>query len=152
MKYWKILPGAVLALALILGTSTLAHADSALGPRLGVSDPDDAFFLGLQGEFGPVLGPATLTTILDFTSGDHSSTLLGVDLRWYLFPLPETGIRLYCGAGPAFLLSPDTELGVNLTLGLHVPMKNKRRYNFEYRWGLGDVPEHKIAAVVMFGL
>lgn len=152
MKAKIVLRCLVLTTALSLGTCPRARAEVALGPRLGVSDPGDSFFLGGQGEFGPILGRATLVTLLDFTSGDHSSTLFEADLRFYLFPLPETGIRFYVAAGPALLLSPDTELGLNLTLGLDVPMKNTRRYNFEYRWGVGDVPEHKIAAVVMFGL
>jgi hypothetical protein len=141
-----------MASALVAGLSGQTRADSALGPRLGVSGGHDDFFLGVQGEFGPILGPATLVPSLDFTLGDHSSTALNADLRFYLIPLPETGLRFYGAAGPTLMLSPDTELGLSLTLGLHIPMKNTRRYNIEYRWGFGDIPDHKIAVVVMFGL
>ena len=142
----------LMASTLVAGLSGQAHADSALGPRLGVSGGHDDFFLGIQGEFGPILGPATLVPSLDFTLGDHSSTALNADLRFYLIPLPETGLRFYGSAGPTLMLSPDTELGLSLTLGLHIPMKSTRRYNIEYRWGIGDIPDHKIAVVVMFGL
>lgn len=31
-------------------------------------------------------------------------------------------------------------------------MKETRRYNFEYRWGFGDIPDHRISVTVMFGL
>ncbi len=129
-----------------------ASADSALGPRLGLSGGNDDFFLGVQGEFGPILGAATLVPSLDFTLGDHSSTALNADLRFYLIPLPETGIRFYGAVGPTLMLSPDTELGLSLILGLHIPMKSTRRYNIEYRWGIGDIPDHKIGVTVLFGL
>ncbi|MEN8008668.1 MAG: hypothetical protein ABFS42_16785 [Candidatus Krumholzibacteriota bacterium] len=129
-----------------------AFADSALGPRMGLSGGDDDFFLGVQTEFGPILEAATLVNSLDFTLGDHSSTALNTELRFYLVPLPETGIMFYCAGGPTLLLSPDTELGLSLVLGLHIPMKDTRRYNIEYRWGVVDIPDHKIGLTVMFGL
>jgi len=31
-------------------------------------------------------------------------------------------------------------------------MKESRRYNIEYRWGLGDIPDHKLGIAVMFGM
>ncbi len=152
MSQIRILPLFLMAIALVAGLSGQARADAALGPRLGLSGGQDDFFLGVQGEFGPILGSATLVPSLDFTLGDHSSTALNADLRFYLIPLPETGIRFYGGVGPTLMLSPDTELGLSLTLGLHIPMKSTRRYNVEYRWGIGDIPDHKIGVVVMFGL
>ena len=146
-----ILPG-LMVIVLVTGFGTLAHADAALGPRFGVTGGNDDFFLGIQGEFGPILGSATLVPSLDFTLGDKSSTALNADLRFYLIPLPETGLRFYGGAGPTLMLSPDTELGLSLILGLHIPMKSTRRYNIEYRWGIGDIPDHKIGVTIMFGL
>jgi len=143
---------ALVMIVLATGCGTSAHADSALGPRFGLSGGNDDFFLGFQGEFGPILGSATLVPSLDFTLGDHSSTALNADLRLYLIPLPETGLRFYGGAGPTLMLSPDTELGLSLILGLHIPMKSTRRYNIEYRWGIGDIPDHKIGVTIMFGL
>ena len=143
---------ALVMIVLVAGFGTPARADSALGPRFGVTGGNDDFFLGVQGEFGPILGSATLVPSLDFTLGDHSSTALNADLRFYLIPLPETGLRFYGGAGPTLMLSPDTELGLSLILGLHIPMKSTRRYNIEYRWGIGDIPDHKIGVTIMFGL
>ncbi len=61
-------------------------------------------------------------------------------------------MRFYAGAGPTMMLSGDLELGISLTLGLNIPMKGIRRYNVEYRYGLGDIPEHKYGLAVMFGL
>ncbi len=148
----RMIPLALVMIALVSGFGTPARADSGLGPRFGVTGGNDDFFLGIQGEFGPILGSATLVPSLDFTLGDHSSTALNADLRLYLIPLPETGLRFYGGAGPTLMLSPDTELGLSLILGLHIPMKSTRRYNIEYRWGIGDIPDHKIGVTIMFGL
>lgn len=152
MHQRKMILLALILTASVTGLRGPAHADSALGPRIGLSGGNDDFFLGFQGEFGPILGAATLVPSLDFTLGDHSSTALNADLRFYLIPLPETGIRFYGAAGPTLMLSPDTELGLSLILGLHIPMNSTRRYNVEYRWGIGDIPDHKIGVTVMFGL
>jgi len=129
-----------------------ARAESALGPRLGLGDGDDSLFAGVQGEFGPAFGGATVVPGLDFGLGGGTPTMANLDLRFYLIPLPETGLRFYGSAGPSLVLEGDTELGLSLTLGLHVPMKALRRYNFEFRWGIGDIPDHKAAVAVMFGL
>ena len=152
MSQKRLFPFFLISIVLIAGLSGQVHAGTALGPRLGVSGGSDDFFLGVQGEFGPLLGPATLVPSLDFITGDNPSNALNTDLRFYLILLPETGIRFYGSVGPTLLLSPDTELGFSLTLGLHIPMKSTRRYNIEYRWGIGDIPDHKIGVTVMFGL
>lgn len=149
------LNNSAITLALLAGLFAIpcnqATAGSALGPRIGLNDGDD-FFLGVQGEFGRVLGTATLAPSLDLKIGDSGATTANIDLRWYLLPLPETGLKIYAAAGPTFLLSPASELGLSLTIGVHIPMKQGRRYNLEYRFGLGDIPEHKVALAVMFGL
>ncbi|MBU8871451.1 MAG: hypothetical protein KOO60_11355 [Gemmatimonadales bacterium] len=148
---------AVFVLSLFTGTIFFfipfnnAHAGPGFGPRIGLSGGDD-FFVGVHGEFGQVMGTATLAPSLDLRIGDSSAKTANLDLRWYLLPLPETGLRLYGAAGPTVLLSPSTELGLSLTLGVHIPMKAGRRYNLEYRFGLGDIPEHKIALSVLFGI
>ena len=147
------------ALTLILLTGTFLFAvplsqaadGPGLGPRIGLNEGDD-FFVGVQGEFGRFLGAATLAPSLDFKVGDSGATTANLDLRWYLLPLPETGLKFYGAAGPTLLLSPGSELGLSLTIGVHIPMKTSRRYNLEYRFGLGDIPEHKLALAVMFGI
>lgn len=152
LSFKKMILTGFFAGTLAAGIPGQAYADAALGPRLGLSGSHDDLFLGLQGEFGPFLGTGTLVPSLDFTFGDRSSTALNADIRFYLIPLPETGLRFYGAAGPTLMLSPDTEVGLSLVLGLHIPMKSTRRYNVEYRWGIGDIPDHKIGVTVMFGL
>jgi len=129
-----------------------AHAESAIGPRAGVSGGGDDFFLGVQMEFPARFGAFGLVPSFDFGPGTDAPSVANLDFRLYLFPLPDTGIRFYGAAGPTMMLSGDLELGLSLTLGLNIPMQGSRRYNVEYRWGLGDIPDHKIGVAVMFGL
>ena len=142
---------AILALVLLLSAGTALGA-TALGPRLGLVEEGDEFFLGVQGEFGPAFGPAILAPSLDFRIGDGPPTILNVDLRLYPVLLPETGVRVYGALGPSWQFSQDDELGLSLAAGLHIPMKGLRRYNLEYRWGSGGIPESKIALAVLFGI
>lgn len=142
---------ALLALVLVLLAGTTL-ADTALGPRLGLVEEGTEFFLGVQGEFGPAFGPAILAPSLDFQVGDGPPTILNVDFRLYPVFLPETGVRVYGAIGPAWQFSGEDDLGLSLAAGLHIPMKGLRRYNLEYRWGSGGIPESKIALAVLFGL
>lgn len=142
---------ALVVISLILMTTT-AQAASSIGPRAGINANGDDFFLGIQMEFPAKFGALSLVPSFDFGPGTDAPSVLNADFRLYLIPLPETGIRFYGGAGPTMMLSGDFELGLSLTLGLNIPMKDTRRYNIEYRWGLGDVPDHKIGVAVMFGL
>ena len=149
MIRWQPTTLAAVVILLWASLASSSLAGNALGPRIGLSGGDDLFF-GVQGEFGPALGKATIVPSLDF--GDGSSNIANLDLRYYLLHIPETGIRFYCSAGPSLQFSGDSELGLSLTLGVHIPMQGDRRYNLEYRWGLGDIPDHKIGLAVMFGL
>lgn len=145
----------VCLLPLLAGAAGIKRVEAqsmpALGLRAGASrGPDHAYF-GLQTELGTVLGSPRFAPSLDVGLGDTSVTILNADLRWYLLPLPETGLRVYGAAGPGLVLSPDTDLGLNLTAGMHIPMKGGRRYNVEFRFGFGDVPDLKIGMGLVFG-
>ena len=123
-----------------------------LGMRAGMSMGPDQFLIGAQAEFGPVVASSFLVPSLDLGFDDQTTVIANVDLRWYLLPLPETGIYFYGSAGPTIVVSPDTDIGLSLTVGAHIPMKKHRRYNVELRFGFGDIPDLKIVAAIMFGL
>lgn len=134
----------------VLLVAPTAWSQNALGPRAGFGGGD--FYLGAQLEFPAKYGDLSLLPSFDFGPGTGAPSVANADFRLYLIPLPDTGIRFYGGVGPTMMLSGDLELGLSLTLGLNVPMKGTRRYNVEYRWGLGDIPEHKVGIAVMFSL
>ena len=70
-----------------------APIKAALGLRAGASWNPDQFVVGAQAEVGS-LGLATIAPSVDLGFGDNSDlTAVNLDLRWYLFPLPQTGIQ-----------------------------------------------------------
>jgi hypothetical protein len=145
---------ALAAVAILVALSGSAHAVGVpgLGVVAGAETGADEFFLGAQGEFGPVVGFSYLVPSLYVDFGDANTATANLDLRWYLLHLPETGIHIYGAAGPTVVFANDTEIGLSLTAGFNIPMKSQRRYNLEFRFGLGDIPDFRIAAAVMFGL
>ena len=141
-------------------TSTLAPAileaapvGAALGLRAGLSQNPGQFVIGAQAEVGQ-LGMATIAPSVDLGFGDGSDlTAANLDLRWYLFPLPQTGIHFYAAAGPtAVFVSSQSDIGLSLIAGAKIPMKGTGRYNVEARFGIGDIPDLKIMLGVLFGL
>jgi len=144
-----------IGLILLIGTLLLLTADRQalagykLGPRAGLGEGNN-LFVGGQGEFGSIFGTATFAPSLDLTVGGTGAIEANFDLRWYLMTLPETGLRFYGAAGPTLMLSPESELGLSLTLGMRIPMKNQRHYNLEFRLGFGDIHSHKLALAIMF--
>jgi hypothetical protein len=153
MKLWRpFICSLLLAMAAGPATAPSALALVVIGPRAGFSGDDHDFYLGLQMETMVRFTTLAMVPSVDFGPGSDASTVANVDFRLYLIPLPETGMRFYAGAGPTMMLSGDLELGLSLTAGLNIPMHGTRRYNIEYRWGLGDIPDHKFGVAILFGL
>ncbi len=160
MKSIRGIPYAMLAIFIFISAQPLtAGSNYALGIKGGWSSKPDQFFIGGQGEFGKFLQSARFAPSVDIGFGDNSTlTAINLDLRWYLFPLPETGIYFYGAAGPTLaIISPDkgdsdSEIGLSLTAGAKIPMKGDNRYNLEFRFGIGDIPDLKIAFAILFGL
>ena len=86
----------------------------------------------------------TVTTIA--FNGDF---LLRVDI-------PDASIELYGGGGPTVLYadvsngSSDWNLGLTLVLGGRLPVGGKHAVNLEGRIGLGDVPDFRLIAAIIF--
>lgn len=159
MKSIKCMLCAVFVLIIISCQSVIAGSNYALGVRGGWSSKPDQFFIGGQGEFGKFLKSARFAPSVDVGFGDDFTvTAINLDLRWYLLPLPETGIYFYGAAGPTLaIISPDkgdsdSEIGLSLTAGAKIPMKGANRYNLEFRFGIGDIPDLKIAFGILFAL
>jgi hypothetical protein len=140
-------------------TGNTARADDAIGFRVGGSASPDQFVIGGQAEFGRVFESARIAPSLDLGFGnDIMVTTANLDFRWYLIPLPETGLFFYGAAGPTVVVvSPDggdsqTDIGLSLTAGVKIPMRGGNRYNLEARFGVGDIPDFKIMFGALFAL
>ncbi len=142
---------AAVIVALIAAAAPAASAakSKGIGPYLGYGESD--WFLGARAELGTVLGSATFVPGIDFTLGDGSFAAIHADFRWYLFPLPDTGIRFYGVVGPTIVTGGNTEVGLTLAAGLNIPMKKRNRYNAEVRFGIGDIPDVRFLFALLFG-
>jgi len=129
-----------------------AQETPALGPRIGMLSGPDTLYLGLQTELTHALDGGVFAPSLDVGIDDNAPVSAQFDVRWYLFHLPGTGLRFYGAIGPEVVLSPDIEVGLDLTAGLNIPMSGRRRYNVELRFGFGDVPDFAIGLGVLFPL
>jgi hypothetical protein len=157
MMRFAIFKAAVVAIlfvtALLAGvTDVRARSGSGVGVLAGQDTGSNDFFIGGQAEFGPIINSAFLVPSAHIGLNDGISVAANLDLRWYLLPLPETGIRIYGAAGPTMLFTSETEVGLSLTAGFEIPMRNRRRYNVELRFGFGDIPDLKFDTAVMFGI
>jgi hypothetical protein len=145
---------AVLSIVVLFADVTDTHAGrgNGVGILAGQDTGPNDFFVGGQAEFGPVINSAFLVPSVHIGFDDGTSGAANLDLRWYLFPLPETGIRVYGAAGPTMLFASDTDVGLSLTAGFEIPMRDRRRYNVELRFGFAGIPDLKFDAAVMFGI
>lgn len=149
----------IILVILVVTASSVSGSRSALGVRAGWSFKPDQFNIGVQAELGRIFHTAQFAPSVDLGFGEnHTVTAINIDLRWYLFPLPKTGIFFYGSAGPTIILdSPEkgdsqSDVGLSLTAGLKIPMKGGNRYNFEVRFGFGDIHELKLMFGILFGI
>ncbi len=128
----------------------------SLGVRIGIDNSPSQLLIGGQGEFGRFAGSAVLAPSLDFSLGGDG-TAANLDLRWYLLPLPESGLTFYGAAGPTLFFASrkgasSTEFGLSLVAGMKIPMRGGNKYNFEVRFGLGDIPDMRFMFGILFGI
>jgi hypothetical protein len=145
MKTWMCL---LALLACGPGLTTTANAGNELGVRAGGLDD---FYLGVEWQTSARFGPATLAPSVDFGMGDLDAVAVNGDLRWDLLPIPDTGITIYGKAGPTLLLADqNNEVGLSLTIAGDIGLRKGRSLQIEWRFGLGDIPDTKLGAALMF--
>lgn len=142
-------------------TAPTAMADDAklgFGLRpLGFSINPDQYVLGVQAVLGKYYRGRFAPSV-DFGFGDNVTVITGnFDFKIDLFSPPKSRSVFYAGAGPTLsYITPDggdsdTEIGLSLLGGIKLGMNEKNYYNIEARFGVGDIPDFKLLAGVMFG-
>jgi hypothetical protein len=140
-------------LLLAVGSLCLASPASA-GHELGVrAGGFDDFYVGAEWQTPAQVGPAAFAPSVDFAFGDLDAVAINGDLRWELLPVFDTGMSIYGKAGPTFMLADKNyEIGLSLSIGADIGMRNGRSLHLEWRFGLGDIPDSKIGIALMFRL
>lgn len=145
------------AIALTVFAAQSASAKNSFGIRAGFASTPDQFVIGGQAELGRALQTARFAPSVDVGLGsDLTAWTFNADFRWYLFNLPESGLKFYGAAGPTLLVASankagsDSNLGLSLVGGVRIPMKSGRRYNLEARFGIGDIPDFKLMLGILF--
>ena len=146
-----ITPKTILLLAAgVLCLASPASAGHELGVRAGGFED---FYLGAEWQTPARVGPATFAPSMDFVFGDLDAVAINGDLRWDLLPVFDTGMSIYGKAGPTFMLADNNnEIGLSLSIGADVGMRNGRSLHIEWRFGLGDIPDSKLGVTLMFRL
>ncbi len=131
---------------------------SSYGVRAGFGLDPDQFVIGAQAEMGQFAKVFRFAPSVDAGFGDNFTTVaFNADLRMDLVPLPKSGVVLYVDLGPTLSwidhkdFDSDTEVGMSLAAGLHLPMGRSNTYNVEARFGFGDIPEFRMLLGVYFG-
>ena len=135
-----------------------ATAGSSNGIGGGFSSGPDQFLVSGRMELGRVFEAARFVPSADLGFGQNITAFsFNADVRWYLGRLPDSGLRFYGSAGPTLAHysgnkgGSATELGLSLTAGMKIPTRSGNGYNFELRFGFGDIPDFKAVFHVMFG-
>lgn len=153
-----------LAVCACLIGGLIAPAAAANSPRMGLglrplgfSINPDQYVVGVQAVMGKYYR-GRLAPSVDFGFGDNATVITGnFDLKIDLFSPPKSEAVFYVGGGPTLsYISPDvgdsdTEIGLSLLGGIKLSMSEKNYYNIEARFGIGDIPDFKLLAGVMFG-
>jgi hypothetical protein len=151
----KIVNGLVVALALVaLGASGVA-AQARFGLRGGFGLKPDQFVIGGQAEVGN-LSFARIVPSVDVGFGDDVTTIAFNGDFLLRVNIPDASIELYGGGGPTVLYadksnaSSDWNLGLTLVVGGRLPVGGKHAVNLEGRIGIGDVPDFRLIAAIIF--
>ena len=145
----------VLALALLAMSASGVAAQAGFGLRGGFGLEPDQFVVGGQVEVDN-LAFARIVPSVDVGFGDNVTTIAFNGDFLLRVDIPDASIELYGGGGPTVLYadvsngSSDWNLGLTLVLGGRLPVGGKHAVNLEGRIGLGDVPDFRLIAAIIF--
>ncbi len=149
------------ALALL---PTLAHAEATLttaGPRAGLSVSPDQLVVGGQLSVRGFAPNWSFDPSLELGFGDDQQVVaLNFD-AYYRFRLESTDWRPYAGAGlgiafdswdaaPEVRDHSETQVGLNVVGGFHIPTRSGNDWFLELRLGVGDIPSMKVMTGLNF--
>lgn len=151
----KVMNTVVMALALVILSASAVAAQARFGLRGGFGLKPDQFVIGGQAEVGN-LSFARIVPSVDVGFGDNVTTIAFNGDFLLRVNIPDASIELYGGGGPTVLYadqsnaSSDWNLGLTLVVGGRLPVGGKHAVNLEGRIGIGDVPDFRLIAAIVF--
>ncbi len=145
----------VLALALVAISASGVAAQAQFGLRGGFGLKPDQFVVGGQVEVGK-LAFARIVPSVDVGFGDNVTTIAFNGDFLLRVSIPDASIELYGGGGPTVLYADvsngpsDWNLGLTLVVGGRLPVGGRHAVNLEGRLGIGDVPDFRLIAAIIF--
>lgn len=145
----------VLVLALVALSASGIAAQARFGLRGGFGLGPDQIVVGGQVEVGK-LAFARIVPSVDIGFGDDVTTIAFNGDFLLRVNIPDASIELYGGGGPTVLYadvsngSSDWNLGLTLVVGGRLPVGGRHAVNLEGRIGLGDVPDFRLIAAIIF--
>jgi hypothetical protein len=151
-KMNKMMRTTILALtAMICVASGSAMAQAGFGIRAGVTAGPNQFHFGPHYVSDPFLGNLTFRPNLEIGVGDHTTTLAANVEFAYGFPISNSDVSVYVGAGPAlnaYWHNSDTNSGGGLNL--LVGVEHKKGLFGEIKVGAFDSPDFKFTVGYTF--
>ena len=136
-------------LCLLIGVALPAYADSTIGFRGGMAIDPDEFVIGIHFRTDPISEQNLfIVPSIEVGFGDATMIALNGDLH-YLFDL-DSKVDPYIGGGITVNWfdtdngNSDTEVGGSVLGGLMLGKTDLGQMFFEFKIGLGDVPDAKI--------
>ena len=155
----RLIRRAIFGLALLLTLSATAalaqeaasegHSGLGFGVKAGFGISPEQFVVGGQVSLGKSLGIFRVVPNAHFGFGDVTSFDVNVDFLARLIA-EDSGFGFYGGAAPSLWFSDNTEFGGNLIVGIQVPLIPNRATNLEARFGVGNVPDFRLLATLVF--
>ena len=153
----------VLLLATVLSASSLVaqatapsaeapkgHSGLGFGLKAGIGFSPTQFVVGAQYSLGKGLGIFRLMPNVHLGFGDGTSVDFNLDFLARVIA-KDAGFGFYAGAAPTFTTwESSSDFGFTVVAGTQLPILKGHATNLEARFGIGDVPDVRILAAIVF--
>ena len=126
------------------------HSGLGFGLQAGIGFTPTQFVVGAQYSLGKGLGIFRVVPNVHFGFGDATTFDFNVDFLARVIA-KDAGFGFYAGAAPTFTTwEGDSSFGFTVVAGTQLPILKGHATNLEARFGIGDVPEFRILAAIVF--
>jgi len=126
------------------------HSGLGFGLKAGIGFNPTQFVVGAQYSLGKGLGIFRIVPNVHLGFGDGTSVDFNLDFLARVIA-EDAGFGFYAGAAPTFTTwDGSSDFGFTVVAGTQLPILKGHATNLEARFGIGDVPEFRILAAIVF--